>query len=273
MKNKTIILIIVLLISFNNICYAEDLKELRIDKEGMNPQFEKDIYEYYLTVSNDTHDLEVTAISENSNDDIKITGNKNLKEGLNKINVQVISEDKKQEKIYTIEVTKTANAELANTNLETLEIENTLLNPPFSIDETKYKTEISNEQDSINILAIPQNEKARVKITGKDNLKVGNNLVTIVVTAPNGFTKKKYQINVKRRNTEEEVEYKKEEEMQKEQIQQAYEAEKLSTDYQKQNKPKNETANNTKYKIIGIIIVGIAIGIVVLSLLIFKSKE
>ena len=52
---------------------------------------------------------------------------------------------------------------------------------------TNYKAEISNELDNINILAIPQNENAVVKITGKDNLKQVSNLVTIVVTAPNRF--------------------------------------------------------------------------------------
>lgn len=271
MKNKTIILFILLLISISNMCYAANLKELRINKEGINPQFEQDIYEYYLTVSNDVNDLEVTASSENPNDTIKITGNKNLKKGLNKINIKVISEDKKKEKNYTIEVTKTDNVELASTVLETLEIENVLLNPPFSTDETKYEAEISNEQDSINILAIPQNEKAQVKITGKDNLKVGNNLVTIVVTAPNGFTKKKYQINVKRRNVQEEAEFKEEERTQEKKAKQSYDTQRLSTNYQKQNTPKNRTEDNTKYVIIGVVIASIAI--LVLILLIFKLKE
>lgn len=271
MKTKTIILSILLLISFCNICYAGNLKELRIDQAGITPQFDENIYEYYLTVSNDIDSLSVTAIAENSKDNIKITGNENLKEGLNKINIKVISEDKKQEKNYTIEVTKTENIELANTNLETLEIENVLLNPPFSVDETKYETEIPNDQDSINILAISQNEKAKVKITGKDDLKVGNNLVTIVVTAPNGFTKKKYQINVKRRNVQEETEFKEEERTQEKKAKQSYDTQRLSTNYQKQNTPKNRTEGNTKYVIIGVVIASIAI--LVLILLIFKFKE
>ena len=41
------------------------------------------------------------------------------------------SADKTQSKVYKIYVSKTNNLELANTNLETLAIENTLLNPPF----------------------------------------------------------------------------------------------------------------------------------------------
>lgn len=164
-----------------------DLKSLRLDIEGITPNFKKDTYEYYLTIPNDIRDIEVLAASENPNANVEIGGNSDLKEGLNVINITVISEDKTNQNTYTIQVTKTANLELANNNLEILAIENTLLYPPFDYIETNYKTEISNELETINILAIPQNENAVVNIIGKDNLKIGNNLVTIVLTAPNRF--------------------------------------------------------------------------------------
>lgn len=164
-----------------------DLKSLRLDIEGITPNFKKDTYEYYLTIPNDIRDIEVLAVSENPNANVEIGGNSDLKEGLNIINITVTSEDKTNQNTYTIQVTKTANLELANNNLEILAIENALLYPPFDYIETNYKTEISNELETINILAIPQNENAVVNIIGKDNLKIGNNLVTIVVTAPNRF--------------------------------------------------------------------------------------
>lgn len=164
-----------------------DLKSLRLDIEGITPNFEKDNYEYYLTVPNDISDIEVLAVLENPNANVEIGGNSDLKEGLNVINITVISEDKTNQNTYTIQVTKTANLELANNNLEILAIENALLYPPFDYIESNYKTEISNELETVNILAIPQNENAVVNINGKDNLKIGNNLVTIVVTAPNRF--------------------------------------------------------------------------------------
>lgn len=164
-----------------------NLQSLRLNIEGITPNFEKGVYEYYLTVGNSVKEIEVLAVSENPNASVEISGNTNLKEGLNSINIVVTSEDKTIKNTYTIYVTKTANLELANTNLEILAIENTLLNPPFDITETNYKTEISNEVEAIKILSVPQNEKAVVKISGKDNLKQGNNLVTVEVTAPNRF--------------------------------------------------------------------------------------
>lgn len=241
------------------------LQALRLDKEGLTPNFEKDNYEYYLTIPNDIHNLEVLAIAENPNAMVETTGNTNLKEGLNVITIRVTSADKTQNKIYTIQVTKTANLELANTNLEILAIENVLLNPPFHMDEINYKAEVSNETENVNILAIPQNEQAIVELSGKDELKEGNNTISIIVTAPNGFTKKKYQIEVYKRNLEEEQKYQEELEQQKKDLENAYHIEDLSIDTKKaQIEDANQQNNRNLYNSV---IVGIAIGVVVLMIM------
>lgn len=205
-----------------------NLQALRLNREGITPNFSPDIYEYYLTVPTSIQDIEVLAISENPNATIQIAGNTNLQNGLNTIRVQVISLDKTQSNTYTIQVTKTDHMELANTNLEILAIENVLLVPPFNSNQTNYQAQIANEQDTLNVLAIPENEQAVVTITGKDNLKEGDNLLEIVVTAPNGFSKKKFQVKVYRRNEEEEKNYQEERQWQKEALEEAYEIEKTS---------------------------------------------
>ena len=206
------------------------LQALRLGTEGLTPNFDKDIHEYYLTLSNDIQDVEVLAITENPKATVEIKGNTDLKEGLNDITIHVISEDKVQNNNYIIHVTKTANPELANTNLEILAIENALLEPPFDISETNYKAEVSQEIESIHLLAVPENEGASVEVTGKENLKEGNNLVTVLVTAPNGFTKKKYQVNVYRRNLQEEEIYQEEQAENKDKLEEAYQIQELSSD-------------------------------------------
>lgn len=205
-----------------------NLQALRLGREGITPNFSPDVYEYYLTVPTSVQDIEVLAISENPNATIQITGNTNLQNGLNMIRVQVISLDKAQSNTYTIQVTKTDHMELANTNLEILAIENVLLVPPFNSNQTNYQSQIANEQETLNVLAIPENEQAVVTITGKDNLKEGDNLLEIVVTAPNGFSKKKFQVKVYRRNEEEEKNYQEERQLQKKALEDAYEIEKTS---------------------------------------------
>ena len=59
---------------------------------------------------------------------------------------------------------------------------------------------------NLNILAIPQNENAKVEIAGANNLKIGDNNITVTVYAENGVTFKKYKITVHRRNEKEQKE-------------------------------------------------------------------
>ena len=237
-----------------------NLQSLRLDIEGITPQFNEQNYEYYLTIPNDITDIDVLAISKNPNASIEISGNKGLKQGLNTITISVTSEDKTKRNEYKIQVTKTANLELANTNLETLAIEHALLNPPFDNIETKYKTEVSNKIEKLNILAIPQNEKAKVQIIGGDNLKVGKNIIEITVTAANGITKRKYQIEVYKRNEEQENSYNQEQEDMQNKLEEAYEIEKLSSDTN-ENIDKQEKGKNTN------IVLGVSISILIVLLI------
>lgn len=205
-----------------------NLQVLRVDKEGLIPNFQKDIQEYYLNVPNDIISVDVLAISENPNAVVEIKGNENLKDKINDITIKVTSADETQSKVYTIHVSRIDNLELANTNLEILAVENVLLNPPFDSSITNYEIEVSNHIESINILAVPENEKATVMITGKDNLKEGSNLATITVKAQDGFTKRNYRINVNRRNLEEEKKYQEEQAKRKKELENAYNIEKIS---------------------------------------------
>ena len=183
------------------------LKTLRINEEGLNPDFNKDIFTYYFLTDKDISNLEITAIPENSNVIVNVTGNTNLKEGLNKIKIEVISEDKTSKNEYTINVTKTKNLEDANTNLETLAIENQIISPEFDVNVTEYNVEVANNTESLNILAIPENRGAKVEISDYNKLEVGDNKIQITVTAPNNYTKKVYNLNVHRRNEEEQKNY------------------------------------------------------------------
>lgn len=173
-----------------------NLKLMRVDYEGLTPSFENNVYEYYLTVPSNINNLEVVANSENPNANIEIKGNKDLKEGLNIVEIDVISEDKSNIEKYKIEVTKITDLQLANTNLETLAIENTLLNPVFDNNIVHYTAKVSHLVKDLRTLIIPENEKATVKVEGVNNLKVGKNPILITVVAPNGYTKKEIIIDV-----------------------------------------------------------------------------
>lgn len=251
-----------------------NLQALRLNMAGMSPAFDKNVTEYYLTVPNEVKDIEVLAVSSNPKATVEITGNTKLKEGLNTIKVQVTSEDKKEKKTYTIQVTKTANLLLANTNLEILAIENVLLSPPFDANETNYTADIAKGINELNVFAVPENEEATVQISGNKDLKEGNNIVTVIVTATNGFSKKKYQIQVYKRNEKEQKQYEEEQKGQIQKVEQAYQINEMK---EEQNSNKGRSSDKTgKYGIIiGIITIGIiiAIGVIFLFLYFFHKNS
>lgn len=178
------------------------LKNLRLNHEGMTPVFLPDITEYYFLTEN-LSQLDVTAIPENTNANVTISGNTNFKEGLNIIVIEVTSPDKTSKTQYTISVTKTKDLEKANANLETLAIENVTIEPEFANDIYQYHAIVSNTTENLNILAIPEKQNAKVEVTGGENLQYGDNAVNIQVMAENGYTIKQYKVNVYRRNDEE----------------------------------------------------------------------
>lgn len=186
------------------------LEIMRVNREGIEPEFDKNINEYYLVVDESIEDLNITAIPTNSEAQVNITGNKNLKNGLNKIKIKVTSKDKSKTNEYIINVTKTQNIKNANANLEILAVEYFNLVPEFDQNVTNYSVEVSNKTEKLNIFAVSADEEAKVEISGNENIKTGDNIVIISVTAKNGITNKKYYINVHKRNNEEELKNEKE---------------------------------------------------------------
>lgn len=154
-----------------NVSTNANLKELHLNVEGLSPAFQKTITRYNLIVGNDIEQIVVNAIPEDSNAKVGVTGNTNLKAGVNEIRIAVTAPDGKTTKTYMIEVTKTENPDLANAKLENLAIENVTLEPEFNPDITNYNAIIGSDVENIHILAIPQIEGASVEIVGADNIQ------------------------------------------------------------------------------------------------------
>lgn len=205
-------------IAESNLSDNTNLSILRINEEGISPDFSPDIKEYYFIADKNINKLEVTAIPENPNAVVTITGNNNFIIGKNTIDIKVESEDKTKTDIYRIFVTRAENIEMANANLETLAIRQATLNPEFDNNVTYYKAEIANDINKIDILAIPQKENATVKIAKNDEMQIGSNKIEITVTAEDGITDKKYVLEVYRRNEEEEIKAQEEKKLEAEKL-------------------------------------------------------
>lgn len=184
--------------SYNPPRYEESKSEnanLRIIKiENMEPEFDKDTTEYYLTVDLNTEKIDIETYTDSEKAKVAIYGNENLKEGKNTIEIVVTAEAGNQ-KTYYIYVTKIDNAKMANANLQTLEIEGASISPKFKNNIYSYNVTIDKNTKKLNILAKPENEKSKIEIVGNSNLKKGENIIKIIVTAEDGTTTRTYKIN------------------------------------------------------------------------------
>lgn len=249
-----------------------DLKIMRIDQVGITPSFQKDIREYYFITDNSINDIEVTAVPENDGATVTITGNKNLKQGLNTIVIEVESKDKTEKSEYKIYVTKTQNPELSNANLENLALRDIILVPSFDESITNYELEVSKDTEKLDILAVPQKVNAKVEIKGNDGLKEGKNIIEIIVTAEDGITTKKYTLQTYKRNEAEEIEKEGEEKKQKEQLNVILEE--LQQEENNENREISEEdvkRNEFKYWIIIIFVIILIVGIILIKVL--KKKK
>ncbi len=83
-----------------------------------------------------------------------------------------------------------------NANLKSLVVENHELTPSFSSSANSYTMQVTNDVTELKITAEAEDEKATVSIKGEKNLKEGENIVTISVTAEDGTSIKSYEIKV-----------------------------------------------------------------------------
>lgn len=276
MSKKIFILLLFLIIFFvgltNSVQSVDEdnafLKIMRINKEGIEPDFEKEITEYYIVIDENIENLEITAISENPEATVEILGNNNLVNGINNIKIIVKSKNETNVKTYNINVTKTSNPEKANANLENLAIENAILFPEFQTRITEYKAEIANDVNKINILAIPENQESEISIAGTETLKEGMNEIIIKVLAENKITEKKYVIKVYKRNEQEEIAELARKEENKQKIMQIAEQNQEENNIKKVNSEIEIQAERKENKILVI-----AISVVIIILIIIKNRN
>lgn len=250
-----------------------NLKELRINQEGILPSFNKDIYDYYLTINEDVDNLQIEAIPENPDSKIEIVGNNNFIEGENTIVIKVINDN--EETNYNINVVKTENIEMSNCNLEIFAIENYLFEPAFDTNITEYKLEVPNDITNLNIFAVPEVESAKIEINGSNNLNVGDNLIEIIVTAQDKKTKKIYTIFVYRKTKKETNDYEEIKKINDEKVQELLNENDLDYEYntEKTNLELTQYKSNSKVIEMGILISIIIILLIIVILLISKKSK
>lgn len=171
-----------------------NLKSLNVDIEGITPEFNKNTTEYYLVVDLTVEQIKVTATPVDEKATVTISGNTNLQAGENTIKVVVKAEDG-TEKTYYIYVNKVDDIAMANAQLGDLQVTDYNIYPSFKPTIYNYNIDIKNNVKTLEIIANAENEKSTIVIEGNEELKQGENIIKIIVTAEDGKTVRTYKIN------------------------------------------------------------------------------
>lgn len=174
------------------------LASLTVNNGTLTPDFDKETSEYRVNVSNDVENIVITGIPEVSTTTVTGNGTKTLVPGENEFIITATAEDGSS-KEYKVIVTRDKSS---NANLDSLTIQESRINPTFNPMITSYTAKVLYDIEDVHVIAIPSDPEATVSVVGNTNLSVGDNTVTVTVTAPDG-TEKEYEITVKRLSEEE----------------------------------------------------------------------
>lgn len=175
---------------------------------------------YDVTVPENVEKIEVYATPMNENAEVTGTGEKTLKVGKNVCEVTVTSADGTKTNTYTINVTRQGD-ESSNTSEETttsqassdedgdgldsLRIGDLKLSPEFSTNVYEYTANYVGQETSLSVQAVATDASYKVEVTGNNDLKEGDNLITIVVSDANGENVATYQVTLNKSMQQEPV--------------------------------------------------------------------
>lgn len=184
------------------------LSSLKIPNTTLSPKFDKNTLEYTADIK-DITEITINAQATDSNAKIMISDNyKSLVKGENIVKISVTAENGTATKTYQIKVNLTmtpteeekikANALLKKLSIEGYDID-------FSSDQKKYTLTVPYKEKKIKVLAEAENENAPIEMEGTTSLKVGKNIIKILVTSEDGSTKETYTLTITREKQEKKV--------------------------------------------------------------------
>ncbi|MBP1989155.1 S-layer homology domain-containing protein [Paenibacillus eucommiae] len=175
---------------------SADLSDLTVDGTTISG-FNANTLNYTLNVPNVKTSVTVAVYASDSKATVAVAGGSNLVVGDNTITVTVTAEDGETTKVYTVIVKREAAGLSSNAELSDLKVDGTTING-FNANTLNYTLNVPNGQTSVTVAVYASDSKATVAVAGGNSLVVGDNAVTVTVTAEDGATKKVYTITVQR---------------------------------------------------------------------------
>ncbi|MFC4778173.1 cadherin-like beta sandwich domain-containing protein [Paenibacillus sp. GCM10023252] len=191
-----------------------DLSNLTLSSGTLSPAFASSTTSYTASVANGVSSLTVTPTAADGTASIQVNGSAAasgtasssipLSVGSNSVNVTVTAQNGTTTKTYTVTITRAASA---NADLSNLTLSSGTLSPAFASSTTSYTASVANGITSLTVTPTAA-EPGTITVngvavgsgvaSGPIALNVGNNTITVVVTAQNGTTTKTYTVTVTR---------------------------------------------------------------------------
>ncbi|WP_405223994.1 cadherin-like beta sandwich domain-containing protein [Lentisalinibacter sediminis] len=191
-----------------------DLSALSVSAGTLDPAFSPDVTDYAVTVGNAVTEVSVTATASDDAATLTVDGAATdsgaasapvaLMVGTTSIDIVVTAEDGTT-KTYAITVTREPSDDAT---LSALELSAAALNETFDPAATAYTAVVANDVDSTTVTATANDDAATLEIDGTaiDSgsasdpiaLEVGENTITVSVTAGDGTTTETYTVTVTR---------------------------------------------------------------------------
>ncbi|WP_256718280.1 cadherin-like beta sandwich domain-containing protein [Paenibacillus borealis] len=188
-----------------------DLSSLVLSEGIVDPSFDKNQTGYGVTVANSIAQLTITPTPEDANAEVSLSGNVavnaqprlvNLQVGVNEFNILVKAQDGITSKNYVLTIVREASSDADLTNIT---LSGKTLSGGFDRGTSTYYEYVSNNVTSMAVAATTSDEQATYTINGLESaggvpipLNVGENVVTVVVTAADKVTTKEYTVTIVR---------------------------------------------------------------------------
>lgn len=178
------------------------LKSLSSKGNVLTPTFDPNTTNYTMEAASNATKVTFDAITNHDKASIVSGSTCDLTDKTTTCSIIVKAEDG-SEKTYEVVVTKRdpqpeEPAKNNDATLKSLDVSGFTLIPTFNKDTTSYNISVNNNITGLNITAVPNDDKAKVTISGNKGWKEGINTVRITVTAEDG-SEKVYIVNVNRK--------------------------------------------------------------------------
>ena len=180
-----------------------NLSFLAMEEGALNPQFDKNVVEYNLSIPNEFTNGIFHYETEDPNAQVVITGNTNFVVGNNDVTVKVIPEKGEEyAKTYTLHVNRQTYTPLIDT-LDSLTVDEAEYTPVFDQHHGYYTATVEHEVDSVYVGGVATDASSMVTGQGYYNLHVGKNVIVVKVYTSDKSHTRDYQVVITRKGNNE----------------------------------------------------------------------